>query len=49
MNNNAANLEWAVTRLVLSHSDHLLFLLNLISYSLTPGLIFSVFRKLAVG
>jgi hypothetical protein len=37
MNNSAANVEWAVTLLVLSHSDHLLFLLNLISYSLTPA------------
>jgi len=41
--------EWLLTPLfVLTHSDRLFFLINMLSYALLPGLAFSVFRSLGV-
>jgi hypothetical protein len=50
MNYSAANAEWlSAPLLVLTHSDRLLFILNLVPFLLLPGLIFSVYRQLGVG
>jgi hypothetical protein len=50
MNYSAANFEWlSAPLLLISASDRLLFLLNLVPYLLLPGLIFSVYRLLGVG
>jgi len=49
MNYSATNTEWiSAPLLVMSHSDRLLFLLNLVPYTLLPGLIFAVYRRLGV-
>jgi hypothetical protein len=49
MNYSAANSEWlSAPILLLTRSDRLLFLPNLISFLFLPGLIFSVFRMLGV-
>ncbi len=41
--------EWLLTPLlVLTHSDRLFFLINMLSYALLPGLAFSVLRSLGV-
>ena len=49
MNISGCGFEWLTAPVVLfTHTDRLLFLINLISYALLPGLAFSVFRQLRV-
>jgi hypothetical protein len=49
MNAYSPGMEWMTVPLYLfTHSDRLFFLLNIISYLLLPGLIFSAFRELGV-
>jgi hypothetical protein len=50
MDYSAAGFEWLATPLlILSKSDRLIFLINLIAYSLMPGLVFLLFRMLGLG
>jgi len=50
MNYSATGFEWLMTPiLALTLSDRLVFLLNIVAYTLLPGLVFSVFRQLGVG
>jgi F0F1-type ATP synthase assembly protein I len=50
MNYSAAGWEWvAAPLLLLLHSDRALFLINVVSFLLLPGLLFSVFRGLGVA
>ena len=49
MNGRPTNWEWlAMPFLVFTHSGRLVFLLNVVSFLLLPGLIFSVFSRLGV-
>jgi hypothetical protein len=49
LNTRGTGFEWLTAPLMLfTHSDRLFFLINLFSYALLPGLIFSVFRRLQV-
>jgi hypothetical protein len=49
MNNRACNFEWLMTPLLaFTHSDRGVFLLNLTSFLLLPGLVFSVFCRFGV-
>jgi len=49
LNARACGSEWVSAPLLLfTHSDRLLFLVNVISYLLMPGLVFSVFTRLGV-
>ena len=50
LNVRAAGYEWVAAPLMLfTKSDRLLFLINLASFLLLPGLVFSVFTRLGVG
>ena len=49
LNGRACGVEWVSTPLILlGRSDRLLFLINIVSYLLLPGLIYSVFTRLGV-
>jgi hypothetical protein len=49
MNCRAAGFEWmAMPLLIFTHSDRAIFLLNVVSFLLLPGLVFSVFTRLGV-
>jgi hypothetical protein len=49
LNTRASGVEWVSAPLILfTHSDRLLFLINVVSYLLLPGLVFSVFTRLGV-
>ena len=49
LNGRACGVEWVLTPLIaLTKTDRLLFLTNIISYLLMPGLIYSVFTRLGV-
>jgi len=49
VNARACGIEWVSAPLILfSHSDRLLFLINVVSFLLLPGLVFSVFTRLGV-
>jgi hypothetical protein len=49
VNARACGIEWVSTPLIaLTKTDRLLFLINLVSFSLLPGLVFSVFTRLGV-
>ncbi len=49
LNGRACGVEWVLTPLIaLTQTDRLLFLTNIISYLLMPGLIYSVFTRLGV-
>jgi hypothetical protein len=49
LNTRGCGFEWLTAPLLLfTKTDRLFFLINLISYALLPGLIFSVFRRLRV-
>ncbi|HEY1662609.1 MAG TPA: hypothetical protein VGI03_09340 [Verrucomicrobiae bacterium] len=50
LNIAACGFEWLAAPLILlAHNDRLLFLINIISYSMLPGLIYSVFTRLGVS
>jgi hypothetical protein len=49
VNQRASGIEWVSAPLIaLTKTDRLLFLINIVSFLLLPGLIFSVFTKLGV-
>jgi hypothetical protein len=49
VNQRACGVEWVTAPLIsLMHTDRLLFLINIVSLLLLPGLVFSVFTKLGV-
>jgi len=49
LNNRACGVEWLTAPLMcLTRSDRLLFLINIVSLLLLPGLVFSVFTRLGV-
>lgn len=49
VNARACGIEWVSAPLIaLTKTDRLLFLINLVSFSLLPGLVFSVFTRLGV-
>lgn len=49
-NISGTGMEWAMMPLlVLSHASRLFFLLNLVSYLLMPGLVYSVLTQLGIG
>jgi hypothetical protein len=49
VNQRACGVEWVTAPIIsLTHSDRLLFLINIVSFLLLPGLVFSVFTKLGV-
>ena len=50
VNNRGCGIEWVSAPLIaVTKSDRLLFLINIVSFLLLPGLIFSVFTRLGVG
>lgn len=50
MNYSAPGWEWlAAPQLAILHSDRTLFLINVVSFLLLPGLLFSVFRQVGVA
>lgn len=50
MNYSGTGMEWTMMPLlVFSHSSRLFFLVNIVSYLLMPGLIFSILTQLGVG
>ena len=49
LNTRVCGLAWvSVPLIVFTHSDRLLFLINIVSFLLLPGLVFSVFTRLGV-
>ena len=49
VNQRACGIEWVSAPLiVLTHSDRLLFLINVVSFLVLPGLVYSVFTRLGV-
>ena len=50
LNVRADGFEWVSAPLIaLTHTDRLLFLINVVSFLLLPGLVFSLFRRLGIS